>query len=435
VPILKRRTSRQLCALCSLVGFLLAPEALRAGPENLQESIPQSNLDSGRYQGELVSVKLVDVSLTDFFRTISELSGLNVLIDPDVQGSLTINVEQIKWDQLFDTVLRSHGLVRSIEGNLVRISTKETLQREEESEQKLKRAAYLAEDTITVTRHLNYSNGTELAPSFQNQLTERGQIDIDQRTNTLIITDVDDSVEKILGLLESLDVPERQVEIEARIVEATTGFSRRLGVQLGLLVGTEGDRNRGGLAVLAPVTDPVGSISFSSGKALDTVRLDAVITAAESEGEARMLSRPRVSAQNNVEAKITQGSRIPVPVQQNFTTTVHYETAALQLTVTPQITSQDTVLLKIRVENSVADFNQTVLGIPTILTSESQTQVLVEDGGTTIIGGIFVEADRESEDKVPGLGDVPLLGNLFKHTTVERETREIIFFITPRIRK
>jgi type IV pilus assembly protein PilQ len=395
---------------------------------------PAVSLDAD-WEGEPVSLKLVNVSLVDFFRTISELSGLNILIDPDVSGSLTINVEQIPWDQLFESVLESQGLVMGIDGNLIRISTKETLRLEEEAQSALKQAAFLAEDTVTITRHLNYSTASELLPSFKNQLSPRGQIDVDERTNTLIITDVAGSVDKLISLADKLDVAERQVEIEARIIEATTTFSRQLGVELGLRIGRPTDRNLGVGIVSAPA-DPentFGLAGFVTGKSIDVFQLDALITAGEQNGEARILSKPRVSAQNNAEARITQGAKIPIPVQMNFTTTVQYETAALQLTVTPKITEENTIYMDIKVENSVPDFSQTVLGIPTILTSESETQVLVPDGGTTVIGGIFVEIDRAAQDKVPGLGDVPVLGHLFKKDSKERETREILFFITPRI--
>lgn len=406
----------------------LAPDALIAST-----TTPAGSLQTGSYQGEPVSLKLVDVSLVDFFRAMSELSGLNILIDPDVQGSITINVEQVPWDQLFESVLRSHGLLKAIDGNLVRIATRETIQEEEEAQGDLKQAAFLAQDTMTVTRQLNYATGMGILPSFENQLSMRGQINVDERTNTLIITDVKESVEMIQGLIDILDVPEKQVEIEARIIEATTNFARELGIQLGMRIGAPDARNTGGLAVFAPVDEPVGAFGFSTGKLLDTFQLDVALTAGETNGEARILSKPRVSAQNNAEAVITQGSKIPIPVQMNFTTTVRYEIAALRLTVTPQITEEETVLLNIRVENNIPDFTRTVLGIPTILTSESQTKVLVADGGTTVIGGIFVETDTEGQSKVPGLGNIPVLGHLFKRSEIGKETREILFFITPKI--
>ncbi len=413
--------------------LLFSPAPLAPDTVTASTSASTGSVQTGSYQGEPVSLKLVDVSLVDFFRAMSELSGLNILIDPDVQGSITINVVQVPWDQLFESVLRSHGLLKAIDGNLVRIATRETIQEEEESQGDLKKAAFFAQDTVTITRQLNYATGIGILPSFENQLSQRGQINVDERTNTLIITDVRDSVDMIQGLIDILDVPEKQVEIEARIIEATTNFARELGVQLGMRIGAPGDRNRGGLSVFAPVEEPVGGIGFSTGKLLDTFQLDIALTAGETNGEARILSKPRVSAQNNAEAVITQGSKIPIPVQMNFTTTVRYEVAALRLTVTPQITEEETVLLNIRVENNIPDFTRTVLGIPTILTSESQTKVLVTDGGTTVIGGIYVEIDTESEDKVPGLGSIPVLGHLFKRSAVGKETREILFFITPKI--
>lgn len=393
---------------------------------------------SGAYQGEPISLKLVNASLVDFFRAISELSGLNILIDPDVAGTITINVEEVPWDQLFDIVLKSHRLVKSLEGNLVRISTKETLRLEEDAERDLKRAAFLAADTQTVAKHLNYADAKAVYEGLEDEkafLSERGELIVDERTNTIFITDVPGALDRMVDLLETIDVPERQVEIEARIIEATTNFAREIGSNFGFRIGAPGDRNQGAFQAFAPADEPVGIGAFSTGRLLDTFALDVAISAAEQRGDARILSKPRVSAQNNAQAVITQGARIPIPVQVNFTTTVRFETAALRLTVIPKITEEDTIALQIKVENNVPDFSRTVLGIPTILTSEAETQVLVPDGGTTVIGGIFVETDRNATDKVPGLGDVPVLGHLFKRTSKERETREILFFLTPKIKR
>jgi type IV pilus assembly protein PilQ len=430
-----QRNTVIVVVLMCLSGILfsgVSTPASNAPPASLTAA--SKPVDAAGYLGEPVSLKLVDVTLVDFFRAISELTGLNLLIDPDVNGTITINVEQVPWDLLFDTVLRSHGLQRTAEANLVRISTKKTLRQEEEAKQALKKAAFLAADTQTVTVRLNYAVAKDLAKSIEKQMTERGQINVDERTNTIILTDISDRVSQLTGLLRTLDVPEQQVEIEARIIEATTTFARELGFQLGIEIGRPTDRAQGALEVFAPALNPVGAAGAFVGRMLDTFRLDAIITAGEARGEARILSKPRVSAQNNAKAIITQGAKIPIPVQQNFTTTVRFETAALQLTVTPQVTEEETVLLNIKVDNNVPDFTRTVLGIPVILTSESETIVLVPNGGTTVIGGIFVEIDRRNEDKVPGLGDIPVVGNLFKRSSKERETREILFFITPRIK-
>ncbi|HSR67087.1 MAG TPA: type IV pilus secretin PilQ [Acidobacteriota bacterium] len=430
-----------LIILLTAVALSLAPagsaaaypagENSEAAPALARMAAPQ---ESGSYQGAPITMKVVNIPLVDFFRIISEVSGLNVLIDPDVGGRVTLNMEAVPWDQLFEAVLRSNQLERSVEGNLVRISTKATLQKEEESKLAMKRANFLAADTRTDLYHLDYAVAANIASTLEEQLSDRGRIDVDSRTNTLIITDVVGSIQRLETLIERLDIPEMQVEIEARIVEATTNFARELGSAFDIQFGNFGTRNRGTGTSSALLDDPVGTATFSTGTLLDTFRLDAFISAAEMRGDARILSKPRVSAQNNAEAVITQGAKIPIPVTENFTTRVRFEEAALKLTVTPQITQEGTVLLNLRVENDVPDFSQTVLGIPTILTSQAETLVLVADGGTTVIGGIFTETDREDIRKVPGLGSVPVLGNLFKSKSLERETREILFFITVRIK-
>ena len=429
--------------LIIIVSFILSgllSGSICAGnlPVSQQDQLPSGSkgFDVPEYSGGPVSLKLINVSLVDFFRALSEISGTNILIDPDVQGTLTINVEQVPWDQLFDAVLSSHGLVRNIQGNLVRISTKTTLQNEEEAVKALKDASFAAKDTVTVTRHFNFSTAADLMDTFKEQLSERGQINVDPRTNTLVITDVPEGIEKLDILIKELDKPERQVEIEARIVEVTTNFSREIGFEFGLMIGGRADdRNTAGAGYSVPVdADKTNTlVGFSTGKAIDVLKLDASLTAGESRGEARMLSKPKVSAQNNAEARITQGAKIPIPVQQNYTTTVRYETAALQLVVTPRITEENVIYLDIRVENSQPDFTQTVMGIPTIYTSESQTRVIVPDGGTTVVGGTYVETTTDSENKVPGLGNIPVIGNLFKKTNKEKDTREILFFITTKI--
>ena len=428
--ILKRGLTQALCLslACSFSIYLASPSAQAQGP----------------YEGQPVSLKVVQISVTDFFRTISELSGLNILIDPEVGGSLTLNVEQVPWDQLFDAVLQSQGLAKRIEGNLVRISTQDKLRAEQEISQSLKEATFLAADTLTVTKRLNYATGSEISGTLEPHLTLRGSMNVDDRTNTLIISDVPFGIDAVTSLINILDVAEKQVEIEARIIEASTNFSRSLGVQLGLGIGRidppknafgdVADRVTSQINTITPAAGQITGIAgLTVGGLVDVFRLDALITAAETDGEARILSKPRVTAQNNTEAIITQGSEIPVPVQQNFTTTVQFQTAALQLTVIPRVTNVGTVLLNIHVENNIPDFARTVLGIPAIQTSEASTQVMVAGGGTTVIGGIYVQSESETEDRIPGLGSIPLIGNLFKSNSKANDTREIIFFITARI--
>jgi type IV pilus assembly protein PilQ len=375
--------------------------------------------------GKTISLNLVEVSMLDFLRVISEVSGLNLLVDPDVGGTLTIHAESVPWDQLLEAVLDSHDLTHSERGPLIRISKKETLREQEENFKNLQ--------LHTTTKQLSYANGKALIKTLESLLTQRGQVQLDQRTNTLIVKDIKKSIERITNLVELLDKPVRQVEIEARIVEATNQFSKQLGIEIGFRLGNSATRLGGGVSVIAPVDQPVGSAAISFGGMLDTVALDAAIAAAEITGDARMISKPRVTTLNNVEARIVQGAKIPIPVQMNYTTNVRYENAALNLSVKPQITREGRVVLEISVENSVPDFSQTVREIPTIVTSESHTRVLVADGATTIIGGIFVEKNLKGEHRVPGFSGIPILGRLFKRSDEASETREVIFFITPRI--
>ena len=379
---------------------------------------------------QTVSMSLVDASLVDFFRTVAELSDLNLVIDSDVSGSLTLRVERLALDQVVEMVLKSHSLERTSQEDLIRISRRETLRAEEERDRKLLDQERESQAPTTVARSLNYASAEQMAETLKHQLGEKGRIDVDARTNTVLMTDIPQRVAEVNRLLDHLDVAGRQVEIEARIIEATTTFARNLGLQLDLLIGGAGPRAAGSLRM----STPSGSPGIAAAQVLDTVRLDALLAAAESDGEVRILSKPRVTALNNVEATITQGARIPIPVEHDFTTTVRFETAALRLLVTPQITPEKMVLLKIKVENNVPDFSRTVQGIPTILTSESQTVVLIPHEGTAVIGGILLDIDRTLVREVPGLARIPVLGRLFRRDSKSRETREIIFFITPRIR-
>lgn len=383
---------------------------------------------------QTVSMSLVDASLVDFFRTVAELSELNLLIDSDVSGRVTLRVERLSLHQVVEAVLKSHSLEQTTQGGLIRISRQETLRAEKERDRKMLEQERENQPPITVARSLNYASAEAVAKTLNRQLGEKGRLDVDTRTNTVLVTDIPARVSEIDRLLDRLDVAGRQVEIEARIIEATTNFARNLGLQFDVLFGGTGARGGGSVRMSTPSSQGLATPGVSAAPILDTVRLDAVLAAAESDGEVRILSKPRVSALNNVEATITQGARIPIPVEHDFTTTVRFETAALRLLVTPQITREKTILLKIKVENNVPDFSRTVQGIPTILTSESQTVVLIPHEGTAVIGGILLEIDRTLEQKVPGLARIPVLGRLFRRDSQSRETREIIFFITPRIR-
>ncbi len=394
-------------------------------------------LERGQAEADgLISMRLSGAPLSDFFRLLAQLSDLNIVVDPDVKGSLTLDVTRLGATRILETVLESYQLAKTDGGELIRIMTRQTAQKEEEAHQPESAARKQAAPVRTLVRQLNHSNAKTLSEQIQKRgafLSQQGTLVVDERTNTLFVTDLEAYLERLEKMLLVVDVADPQVEIEARIVEVTTGFAREIGTEFGFQVGSPGARNRAAGRFQNPSSVSQGVLSFVSGRLIDTLRLDAILSAGETKGKARMLSKPRVTAQNNTEAIITQGSKIPIPVHSNFSTRVRFETAALRLTVRPRISGQKTVLLKLKLENNVPDFTQTVFGIPTILTSEADTVVLVPDGGTAVIGGILVETDRQSESRLPGLARIPILREAFRKTSKQRETREILFFLTSKI--
>jgi len=441
-----------------------------------------------RYTGQPLTLDLIEMPLVDFFRLMAEEGGINIVVDPDVKGTISMKGEKIPWDQVFDMALATRSLDKQVEGNLIRITRKATLQDEAKQREALKRANLLAADLETRVKRLNYAKAEALIKTLADQKTVRGAIVVDDRTNALIMTDLPDSLDKMVQLIDVLDTPQPQVEIEARIVSATRDFARDIGVQFGFVDGnlqrvTVGGPNtfgtiggsrpsttpsstyvagnpttgrgasestsnesgaistgttsqdKGNWNVNLPAKKAFGGLGISIGNIFDTFLLDAAITAGESKGWAKLISQPKVTAQNNSSAVITQGVRFPVQIVANNTVTVQFQNAALTLTVTPQITYEGNIVLDLKVENNTPDWANNVNNIPSIRTSESSTRVLVSDGGTTVIGGILVDNESNSEDKVPGLGSLPIIGNLFRRTSVSRSTQEVLFFVTPRIIK
>jgi type IV pilus secretin PilQ/predicted competence protein len=450
---------------------------------------PLRAMQSGnsRFSGQPLTLDLIDIPLVDFFRLMSEEGGINIVMDPEIKGRVSIKVVKVPWDQIFDAVLTNNGLDKQVEGTVVRIAKKATLQDEAKLQESLKKANLLAADLETRIKRLNYAKATTLLKALEDQKTVRGTIVVEERTNSLILTDIPSSITKLVQLIETLDVPQPQVEIEARIVSATRDFARDIGIQFGFVDGnlqrvtvggpntfgtiggtrpsatptstyaagtstgrgaSEGtatesaavstgtsSNNKGNYNVNLPATKAFGGIGISIGNIFDTFLLDAAITAGESKGLAKLISQPKVTAQNNSSAVITQGLRFPVQIIANNTITVQFQNAALTLTVTPQITYEGNIVLDLKVENNTPDFSRQVNGIPSISISESTTRVLVSDGGTTVIGGILIDNESTQEDKVPGLGSLPVVGNLFRRNSVSRSTQEVLFFVTPRIVK
>jgi type IV pilus assembly protein PilQ len=417
-----------------------------------------------KYTGEPISVNLKDVDLKDFFRLIHEISGLNVVLDPNVKGSLTIVLDDVPWDQALDIVLKNNDLDRQLEGNVLRIATLETLRTEAESRRKAQEAEALAVDKVTVTRFLSYAHSHDVVATIKKFLSQRGDVISDDRTNAIIISDIPSVMPAIDRLLTQLDRKTQEVEIEARVVAATRSFARDIGTQLGFGFGNAGSAVGGasgagtspitsGIAnpsyIVVPgtgtagstiplfsnlgATSPTSGLSFIT--ASGTVRLDAILTMAESRGLLKILSRPRIVTQNNISAVVKQGTRVPIVTlaQLGGPPTVTYVDAFLRLTVVPQITSEKTIFLNVDVENTTPDFGHAIQGNPSLITQQATTQVLVTDGGTVVIGGVIQTNNSISISQVPLLGNIPFLGNLFKHTTVSTSNAELIFFITPRV--
>lgn len=430
-----------------------------------------------RYTGEPISVNLKDVDLKDFFRLIHEISGLNIVLDPNVKGSLTIVLDDVPWDQALQIVLQNNGLDKQLEGNVLRIATVDTLRREAEAKRAQEEAQALAVGKQTVTRFLSYAHSKDVVPTVKRFLSARGDVISDDRTNALIIQDIPAVIPEIDRLLVQLDRKTQEVEIEARVVAATRNFARDIGMQLGFGWGN-GNTAVGGSAADSPLqrgyinpppyfTNPgvkpqplqdptkptaptvtpasiplfsnLGVPSPTSGLSLSALagsyRLDAILTMAESRGLLKILSRPRIVTQNNITALVRQGFRIPVVTQAQLggPPTVTYVDAFLRLTVTPQITVENTIFLAVDVENTTPDFGRTVNGNPTLITQQATTQVLVTDGGTVVIGGVIQTQNNLNVNQVPLLGDLPILGNLFKRRNVSTTTQELIFFLSPKI--
>ena len=457
-------------ALASTPALLPASMHVASPASAAQQPAVPAQMTTGRpkYTGEPISVNLKDVDLKDFFRLIHEISGLNVVLDPNVHGSLTLVLDDVPWDQALDIVLKNNGLERELDGNVLRIATVDTLKNEADSRRAQVEAQALASSKITVTRFLSYAHSKDLVLTIKKLLSKRGEIVSDERTNALIIMDIPQVFPEIDRLLAQLDRKTPEVEIEARVVAATRNFARDIGTQLGFGFNNASTGVGGASAVgSSPITSPsiftstsstttggTGGTTTTTGIPLfsnlpatgatsglslinlgSNYRLDVVLTAAESRGLLKILSRPRVVTQNNIQAIVRQGVQIPVvtAAQLNGPPTVTYVAAFLRLTVTPQITVENTIFLNVDVENTTPDFSQAVQGNPALDTQQALTQVLVNDGGTVVIGGVISTSNSVNVKQVPVLGSIPGLGNLFKERAVSTQTQELFFFITPKI--
>ncbi len=460
------------------------PPPTGSAPGSQTVILPGSaQLGQREYTGDLISLDFKDGDIQDIFRLFADISGLNIVVQPGVSGRITLKLVEVPWDQALELILKTNKLGYAVEGNVIRIAPLAELAAEEQERRRLAEEKALAGDLFTQTRVLSYSKASELQDLLQRNLSPRGDIVVDERTNTVIYTDLADQVAAINQLIDTLDTPIPGVEIEARIVVTTRTFARQLGVQWGFTsnqlqtlgnttelvfpnrvqfdgqsIGSTADRQfnappaEGGLAppqftegtdavqrgyaVNLPFAGaPTGAVGLSLGSISGAFSIDAAISAAERRGQVRIISAPKIITQNNKAAEIKQGVTFPVQVVANNTITVQFKDAVLDLSVTPQITSADTIILDIEVNNDSLDFGRQVNGIPSIITQAATTQVLVDDGSTTVIGGVFVNTQQDTETYVPLLHRIPLLGYLFKAKSTDTRNEELLIFLTPRIRK
>lgn len=406
-----------------------------------------------KYTGEPINFALRDADIREVLRTFAKLSGLNVIVQPGVTGSVTVQFEQVPWDQALEQILKINGLWYELEGNIMRIAPRDVLNAEAAAEAERRKAVELSVPLRTIVKRVSYASANEVASLLRSGgqgglLSQRGSVTIDSRTNTLIIKELPSFMDSVLAIIEELDEPEPQVLIEARIVETTKRTSRSLGIAwgfegnanaaLGNTTGLDFPNNiasEGSVNLLTGGQN--GLIGITLGNVLDSFVLDAQLQAAESDGLINILSTPKIATLNNERAEIQSGLQIPIQTVSNNTVTVQFVNATLRLAVTPQVTAEGTVLMEIDIQKREPQLAFAIAGAANapIATKEAKTRVIVRDGGTTVIGGIYEVSADQGQDRVPGLANIPFLGRLFKNNRRTDENEELLIFITPRVIK
>jgi len=424
------------------------------------------------YTGARITIDLQNTDIRELLRILADTGKLNLVIDPDVQGNIGVRFTDTPWDQVLDVVLKNAGLGKEIQNGVLRVAKVDKLQKEEEERKKLEETKALAGPLETITQPLSYAKVGDVQKILKDMLTKRGSVILDDRTNTLIITDLPRNIELIKELIGTLDVQIPQVQIEARVVEANKNWQQAFGVKWPVSnsgataitsststtgtpwVGSQSPYWNGVQGANRPASGQWASVAWAPGKdgvtsipnpagefwfsfLSDRFSVNAVLQALESEGVVKIVSSPKVVTQNNKKATILSGEKIPYPTQQGGAQggaiTVAFADANLQLDVTPQITNEGTIIMDIKLEKAEADFSRTVNGTPTIIRKALDTQVLVRDGGTAVLGGVYVTNNTTGSTGVPFLSKIPLLGFLFRNKTKQQSNAELLIFITPHV--
>ncbi|MFQ5329264.1 MAG: type IV pilus secretin PilQ [Thermodesulfobacteriota bacterium] len=438
----------------------------------------EKNGVQGAFNGRKISLDLTDADITNVLRLIAEVSNLNIISGDDVRGKISLRLIDVPWDQAFDIILRTKGLGKVEEGNVVMVAPLQKIKREETERLASRKSKKKLEELDIRLIPVNYAKASELEEHVKNILSDRGSVSTEKRTNTLIVRDVKASILESVQLVQELDLPTPQVLIETRIVEATNSFTRDLGIQWGVDYGTGGNTHTntfgstdqfgqwavdpkqqtgilksGGAsnvekksltattgasnyAVNLPAANALGGLGFILGKlGTNPLILDLRLTAGETAGLTKVISRPRITTLDNTEAKIEQGESIPFETTSATGTATEFIDANLSLTVTPHITPDGSVLMKIKASrNSIGSF-RSASGAPSINKKEASTEVLVRDGETTVIGGIVVSDNADTGKGIPFLKNIPVLGWLFKSKSLSDSQTELLIFITPTILK
>jgi len=413
---------------------------------------PDSSSRSGElvkhYKGRKVTLEFADADVRKIFQLLSEVSNKNFVLGDDVTGTISIKLVNVPWDQALDIILDTKGLDKREEGNIVIIKGKGKFKSQAEEEQEIKKALTKSIELKTETFSINYADIATITSQFGGLKSERGVISPDTRTNKVIVKDIPQALDDMRKLLQQLDVPEKQVMIEARIIEATSTFTRSLGVNWGIhyrdasasLLGiNSADTNFGGTVSTLPTTSGAGSTSgmatgISFGSLASNIQLDMRLNAAANAGLVKIISTPKVATLNNKTAKISQGQQIPYQNTSATTGAVtQFVEAALALEVTPHINANGTISMKVDAKNDSPGAVPAGATSPAINKKEAVTEMLLRDGETTVIGGIYVDNDTDEDDGVPFLMDIPFLGKFFKSNTKSKTKTELLIFITPRI--
>jgi type IV pilus secretin PilQ/predicted competence protein len=421
-----------------------------------------------KFQGRRISLDFKDADIHNILRLISDVAKINIITSDDVKGKITITIRNVPWDQALDIILKTKKLGKVQHDNIIRIAPIEEITKEQELYQKAAEIKKILEPTRVRIISVNYADASEIEKQVKDLLSERGTVAIDKRTNVLIVKDITENLVKAEALVRSLDTETPQVLIESRVVEANTQFLREVGVQwggdlgfssttgnptglafpstIGVKGGADdiatntnfsGTSNPGSFAINLPAAVGAGSggaLGFIFGAANGTAHLNLRLSALENRGAVKIISAPKITTLDNHKALIGQGVSIPISVTSAAGVNTVFVEAKLQLEVTPHITQEGSISMLIKVAKNEPDFSRTgARGDPTILKKEAETQVMVRDGDTTVIGGIYTRKSSDTMTGIPFLSRIPILGWFFRNSKYNDERTELLIFITPRI--